>query len=91
MYQRCVTMTNVGEFFCCGGGNHPGRFAPPSPKENHRDVPWVEVPTSLHLLELQLKPSLLAMFESTGVSALHTLPFGLNLGDAMGTQGIIGV
>ncbi len=33
----------------------------------------------------QAKP---VRFESTGASALHTLPYGFNPGDATGTQGI---
>ncbi len=61
-----------------------------SPKEKHGDVstvisaPRPPVPASLHLLDLQLKPSWLARFESARASALyiHTLPFGFNPGDA---------
>ncbi len=30
----------------------------------------------------------LVRFDSAGTSVLHTLPFGLNPGDATGTQGI---
>ncbi len=36
---------------------------------------------SLHVLALQLKPSLLARPESANASVLRTLPFGFNLGD----------
>ncbi len=32
--------------------------------------------------------AVLARFESTGASALHTLPFGFNPGDATGTHEI---
>ncbi len=49
------------------------------------------VPTSLHLEALQLKPGLLARFESAGGSDLHvhTLPFSFNPGYAVtGTLGI---
>ncbi len=49
-----------------------------SPREKLGDVSWVvstprfPVPASLHLLALQLKPSLLARLESAGASVLHT-------------------
>ncbi len=54
----------------------------PSPREKLGDASWVvrtpgsPVPASLHLLALQLKPSL------SGGSALHTLSFGFNPDDA---------
>ncbi len=41
------------------------------------------VPAPLHLLALQP-----VRCESAGASALHTLPFGFNPGDAAGTQGM---
>ncbi len=65
-----------------------------SPKENNGDVswvirtPWSPVPVSLHLLALQLKPSLPVRFEIAWAPALHTLPFGFNPSDATVTQGI---
>ncbi len=71
------------------------RIEPTSPRENHGDVSWVVntprslVPTSLHLLALQLKPSLLARFVSAVVLALHIIiPFGFNPSDATGPLGI---
>ncbi len=39
----------------------------------------------LSVLALQLRRNL-ARFESAGASALHTLPFSLNSGDATGVQ-----
>ncbi len=57
------------------------RIEPASPRVNHGDVSWVvstprsQVPVPLHLLALQLNLGLLSLF-------------GLNPGDATGTQGI---
>ncbi len=54
--------TNHLVLTCTCGGIHPGRVEPASPR--HGNVPWVgsttrsPVPSSLHLLALQLKPSL---------------------------------
>ncbi len=47
-------------------------------------LPKSPVPVLLHLLALQLKPSLLVRFVSAGASALHihTLPFGFDPGGA---------
>ncbi len=52
---------------CTCGGIHPGQVVPLSPRENHGDVSWEvstqrsPVPASLHLLALQLKPSMLGL------------------------------
>ncbi len=57
----------------------------------YRDVSWVggtprsPVSLSLDLWALQLKPRLPGL---RAPEFVHTLPFGLNPGDAMGTQGI---
>ncbi len=54
-YWRRVFLTRIW------GGIYPGRVEPASPRAKHGDVSWVvntprsSVPTSLHLLALQLK------------------------------------
>ncbi len=60
---------------------------PASPKENHGDVSWVPGPGVAKFIGFAAQAKLVR-FESTEASALHTLPFGLNPGDATGTQGI---
>ncbi len=70
------SMSPVGLQWCICSVIHPGRVDPVSPR--HGDVSWVgstprsPVLASLHSEALQLKPRLLARFESAGVSALHT-------------------
>ncbi len=69
------------QFTCTWSGIPQGRFEPASPREMfwrklaHRVSP---VPASLHLLALQLKPS---------IRSSHP-PFGFTPGDATATQGI---
>ncbi len=60
----------------------PGVVEPSSPREKHGDVSWV-VSTLMPPVPASVR------FESALTSALHTLPFGFNSGDAVtGTQGI---
>ncbi len=76
---------------CTCGGIHQGRVELASPRRG--DVSWVgghaKVPNPGMAAFIGLAAQArLVRFMNAGVSALHTLPFVSNPGDATGTQGI---
>ncbi len=71
----------LGELLTCTCGDiHFGRVEPLSPRHDDASWPMPPVQTPLNLVALQLK-------QSARASALYTLPFGFNPGEAAGTIG----